>query len=820
MIERLRISIAMLSLAACNAGGDHSVVSDSTGGESSVSTATNPGEGDDDDTGAVDSGSTTGDPGPDDLVPCTPIGEVDAPVAAGPVGSTTPRNGDAPDAVVLALGRTDTIFTPTAADPPFAGQVGRGFALDTLAADGTDLRRVFAAFSQHDDVPSAEQLGAALRSDDEGATFGNFVSGIETPPLFAVQLRDGGVLSFGFVPTERVDVGDETHLSLVGVESSDEGLTWEPFESTMIVPLMPGGFGRVSGHPIELADRTLLMPYYLVYVGDAGGARAELLASTDRGRTFVRHSTIALPPANHQYPEPDVVELRDGSLFSVFRHHVQTSPGTWELAPLLSARSTDGGLTWSAPTEVRPSFGAGAPPSRTGINPQLILMPNGALVLSSGRPDNYVAVSTAGDGVAWDLAKITYVNYPSDTTATYGSDVLRVHGSSGNTGLVVVDSNRLIQIGDNCANGWGCPPKDSDYTLDGEPRVWRRFVEVTTPDVGKIDLAGKFQRCHVNVRTDMTWTSTTHPRARASGAFDGSTDDFSSAIKADGGGYFVVELDRTYDLTRIGLAIRRGVAGRATVSTSLDGETWTPTSITNADERTHHALEYVVLPAPTPAAYVRVEVDASSECDAEIGESCSFLTELELYSTIDSFENDPIGAPPRGFVETLQAAVVAEPGASDSARVLRLADTSASVPAVVRRRFAPAAELELDFRVRPSGGSWSAPFLFTIAGTDGAGDEVLAFHFNLAIDGSIERYDPLAETWTTIAPPNTIADASWLDVAIVASTTEADLTIGGELVATVAAGVPIEALTSYAFASAGSAPVGGDFLVDDVRARN
>ena len=34
----------MLSLAACNAGGDHSAVSDSTDGESSVSAATSPSE--------------------------------------------------------------------------------------------------------------------------------------------------------------------------------------------------------------------------------------------------------------------------------------------------------------------------------------------------------------------------------------------------------------------------------------------------------------------------------------------------------------------------------------------------------------------------------------------------------------------------------------------------------------------------------------------------------------------------------------------------------------------------------------------------------
>ncbi|MEJ7730453.1 MAG: sialidase family protein [Polyangiaceae bacterium] len=464
--------------------------------------------------------------------------------AGGSIGTYHPYAGVPPyDSTgvldfALGLGGRSDIYEAQGAE--MAGMVSRGLALDARDGDGAPLRQVYATFSQHDDIPTALQDFGVVHSDDAGATFGGYDKGVDLPPQFAIQLRDGRVLSYGFKPSARVDSDAGSQLTLEGQTSMDDGATWTKLQAKVDLPKMAGSIGsvgRLSGHPIQLADGTILLPWYGAFAGDKGSYRAELLASTDGGQTFTRRGSIAVPPANIAYPEADVVELEDGSLFSVFRHHQGSPQDGQTVSNLLFSTSSDAGATWSAPGNLNITFDGNNGP-RIGINPQLALLPNGILALSSGRPDNFVAISTAGalmpGHVAFERALVSYVNYPSKTTAGYGSAVLRYHGSSGNTGLVTVDANRLAQIGDNCANGWGCPAADSGYTVGGDSRVWRRFVEAVTPDVGKIDLRGKVRRGEVAVDSDMTWTSSAHGRAEVLGAFDGSNDYWSSADRSPG----------------------------------------------------------------------------------------------------------------------------------------------------------------------------------------------------------------------------------------------------------------------------------------------
>ena len=751
-------------------------------------------------------------------------------IALGVIGSAcgAPPSGAEPDAMgsgsedagpydpagvvgySISLGATRTIFPDPepVQDPLYGGQTGRGLGLDVVSPDGRLVRKVFAMFGEHDDIPSAPQTNGVVTSVDGGETFGGHHAGIQAPPAFALELRDGRVLSYGFVPTARTDTAGATHLTLAVDASVDHGETWQSSNATVTVPTMTGGLGRVSGHPIELADGTILLPFYTDYTTEPGGYCAELLASSDGGHTFVRRASIGRPGvAGTQYPEPDIVQLQDGSLYSVFRHQVGAN-----LSPLLFARSNDLGMTWSTPAPVLIAFDGAPPAPRVGINPQLMLMPNGVLVLSSGRNDNFVAVSTDPTHVAW-TAQVTYVNYPAASTA-FGPDIRRVHGSSGNTGIVAVDANRLVHFGDNCANGWGCPASDSHYTVDGRKRVWRRLVEVNTPDVGKIDLLSKFQHGLVHVDTDMTWTSTTHPRARVDGAFDGSTEYWSSAVKRDGGGTFSVALDHRYQLTRVGLSIHRGVRGSASVFTSLDGVQWSAAPIVSALDRAHQALEYFVLSRPVAASFVKVVVDAAGGCDAELGSSCAFLNELELYSTVDSFENDPIGAAPRGYTD-VTSAWVTDYQVGETRRALRLVDSSATAIARVTWVGTPALQKRLEFAVEPI--TLPGGFLFDIGGEDANGRKISTYHLSVIPDGSLAQFSATTNVWTKLTAAGVVPFGTFTRLRVDATLDLATIAVFDVDVATTAPStVGAVALDAHGFASSGTAPVGDQVLIDDV----
>ncbi|MEU5863380.1 hypothetical protein ABZ815_19580 [Nonomuraea sp. NPDC047529] len=61
------------------------------------------------------------------------------------------------------------------------------------------------------------------------------------------------------------------------------------------------------------------------------------------------------------------------------------------------SRSTDEGRTWSAVRDLQLS---GQSCTVRGVAPRLLLMPNGVLVLSAGRPDNWLAISRTSSNSA------------------------------------------------------------------------------------------------------------------------------------------------------------------------------------------------------------------------------------------------------------------------------------------------------------------------------------------------------------------------------------------------------------------------------------
>ncbi|MBF9129653.1 exo-alpha-sialidase [Plantactinospora sp. S1510] len=692
-------------------------------------------------------------------------------------------------------------------DPPSNTQVAfpHLIAADTTGANGTAVRRLAGRFGLNPDSVSAPARGGQVVSVDGGATFpaGTYTEdqAVAPPVVGATRLRNGTLLGYSFKPSAT----SGSTATYSAYRSTDDGVSWTAQTSTFGLGATANG-SRLTGQPLELADGTILVVLYGTFT-DGTNDRAQLQASTDGGRTFTRRAILANGNATNDYNEGSIAALPSGKLIAVIRHHVSEA-----LATPVYVTSTNNGATWTSPQALSVSFPNGYDPyndtskALLAVAPDLKLMPNGVLVLRSGRPDNWVAISTNGEGTGW-VGQLTYRNCPSDG--------VRTHGSTGYGGIEYLSANRAIVIGDNCELTWGCvTAAETDFTVDKQTRAWRRWIDVLTPDVGRIDLATKYRTGTITVGGTMTTPVTGHPRARADGAFDGSTEYWSSAVDADSAGTFVLNLDRAYPLTKVGLSLRNGRAASGRVYASTDGVNWGQ-PIATATNRTHLAMEYFPQTTPVSARYVKVELDATTGCDSGLGSSCAFLNELELYSSINSFENDPVNNRPRGYTNIVQSWATQRSGdlaGNDSASALRIVDTNPDAHSQVTWNGTAAASKTLEFRLKPVS---LLGFLFPVLGRNSAGSTVNAYHLAVAADGSIRRYN--GSQWIALTAAGVVAEGRWHTIRVTATTSAATIALNG---VTVASNVPVTAaattLTGYTFASNGTGTSGDDYLVDDV----
>jgi hypothetical protein len=171
--------------------------------------------------------------------------------------------------------------------------------------------------------------------------------------------------------------------------------------------------------------------------------RVVWVKSEDNCATWNIISTVAsgVPDGDFKkaegYCEPTVARVADGSLLCVMR--------VGSYLPLYQSRSADNGLTWSSPVAL-PGLSATASQS---VDPQLLLLHNGVLALTYGRPGDRIAFSNDGSGYQWNCSRVT-----------------RSEETTGYTGMVEAKRGKLLLIADQGRSG------------AKEMAIWGRIIKV------------------------------------------------------------------------------------------------------------------------------------------------------------------------------------------------------------------------------------------------------------------------------------------------------------------------------------------------------
>lgn len=218
----------------------------------------------------------------------------------------------------------------------------------------------------------------ALVSSDDGETWTK--PGEAAPNGMATLLRDGRAAVLRCWGPEPLEPGAGSYPATTLFYADGGRGAVEKVPGQIHLPFrMKPHFHRSL---IEMPDGALLATLYGTQEGHTKYTSL-LLRTEDGGKNWQFLSVIAHSETigKEGFCEPVLVRLENGDLFCALRVG----------GPLHTTRSTDGGATWSTPESV----------ADHGVNPDLLLMKNGVLVLSFGRPNVDVLFSDDGTGRSW-----------------------------------------------------------------------------------------------------------------------------------------------------------------------------------------------------------------------------------------------------------------------------------------------------------------------------------------------------------------------------------------------------------------------------------
>ncbi|MBN2309130.1 MAG: exo-alpha-sialidase [Candidatus Hydrogenedentes bacterium] len=274
---------------------------------------------------------------------------------------------------------------------------------------------------------TVSEHGMGLVSDDDGQTWAK----PKEPALggMGTLLRDGrGVVLQCWGP----DANDDGSYPATTVFSADGGRTvTERVGGVLTLPfVMKPHFHRSI---VELPDGSLVATIYGTREGHTKYTSA-LVRTEDGGNHWAFRSVMAHSEevGREGFCEPALARLANGDLLCALRTG----------GPLYTVRSTDDGQTWDEPCVV----------ADHGVDPALLVMKNGALVLSYGRPNVDLLISGDGSGAEWDGPFTVYrgpgCHYTSLVEAVNGDLMLffSQSGFCGAEGTGPLNMMRLARI--------------------------------------------------------------------------------------------------------------------------------------------------------------------------------------------------------------------------------------------------------------------------------------------------------------------------------------------------------------------------------------
>jgi hypothetical protein len=308
--------------------------------------------------------------------------------------------------------------------------------------------------SSHADEATANPIGTATLSQDGGLTWSELMETQYGKTNLILPTGELRILPHYLWPDGTglkgpcLSLGRGAPIIRV-VEDGVRVAGWPRAVGTLKRELGLGGF-VFNGQTLRLKSGAYFGVLYGLFEGDK--FYSLLGAESEDGSGWKIRSLIADVSCGFKGSGPSeaaVCRLNDGRLMYVFRNDGTLPYGqTW---------SSDEGMTWEKPIEMK---------NVRSVQPSLVVLEGGEVVLTGGRPGVFMWINADGSGKTWqtiDLGAHHNANWPKELVNEVGS------GGPGRrttsyTEVVSLGGGELIVIYDRVGNGWKPIPEESKET--------------------------------------------------------------------------------------------------------------------------------------------------------------------------------------------------------------------------------------------------------------------------------------------------------------------------------------------------------------------